>query len=100
MSELLRHPSAFEKVKLVPVVKQSVLRWGRFVQSRQVPVIRNELGLAGSTEEGWQTGSVSLACKIPPEVKKHWWRQCNPWQEAATLCDKGGSHFQVMKTCC
>lgn len=27
-------------------------------------VIRNELGLAGSTEEDWQRGSVVLACEV------------------------------------
>lgn len=42
----------------------------------------------------------TLFWQISPEVKKHWWRQCNPWQEAATLCNKGRSRFQVMKTCC
>ncbi|XP_046776793.1 small membrane A-kinase anchor protein isoform X2 [Gallus gallus] len=97
-------------------------------------LVRNELCLAGSTEEGWQRGSVALTCKkshrpdfapgspnhhsaalgaasftavsrsclveIAPEVKKHWWRQCNPWREAAELCSKGGSCFQEMETCC
>lgn len=27
-------------------------------------VVRNELCLAGSTEEGWQRGSVALTCKV------------------------------------